>query len=520
MEKRNLQLVAVSIVLVLVCASVFILWNENRNKEWKNNSQKYLSVVWNDANDSDTNFTLDIIKESDIIFKGTVSQITIDQNETEILLTVDEVLKGKNLIAVKILSNDIPLQFEQGEEFIFFISDSGDGNYRIMTPNGYLKKTDLGYEGTNFRTTYSIFKDKVVKSNAGIIEPIEPAVFIDTMEVTYWNPSGGMRRDGSSLIAELAYIRFYNYIIDSDIVVSATVTESIKWTDDTEEGQKKLEELGSPWTYPYGRECYLDVNDVLKGNFEINRIYLKTDTNGPNLAVGEEYILFIQRTEPASPVDEKLILSIGPSNYQILEAQGYYYRIQSTYGFLVKNGSNYEGIGRSSVSKNELENLIYSSGDESFGLRLKMAESPNVFIGKMITSTEDSKLEDSDRLFFGSSQQHQVRVISSIKGNLSGTVNFTYEGAYITNEMMSEFLDQHENFGDIVFVKSNGTGHYHTHYWDPKTSPLKKGNVYLIRLNEHNGEYYMFELEENDFIKEHNEQKLEKMAQEYRNMLE
>ena len=366
MEKRNFQIIAVAIVLVLICASVFILWNENKNKDKENNSQKYLSVVWDDdTNDSYTNFTLDIIKESDIIFKGTISQTTTNQNETEVLLTIDEVLKGKNFITVKILSNNIPLKFEQGEEFIFFISDSGDGNYHIMTPNGYLKKTDLGYEGTNFRTTYSIFKDKVAKSNAGIIEPVEPAVVIDTMEVTYWNPSGGHVRgaEGRSVIAELAHIHFYYYIADSDIVVSATVTESIKWTDETEEGRKKLEELGSPWTYPYGRECYLDVNDVLKGNFEINQIYLKTDVNSPSLAVGEEYILFIQRTEPDFPVDEEGRLFIGPSNYQLLETQGYYYQL---YGYLIKNGSNYEGFERVSVSKTELENLIYSWNNENF----------------------------------------------------------------------------------------------------------------------------------------------------------
>jgi hypothetical protein len=488
MEKRNLQIIAVAIVLVLVCASVFILWNENKNMGWKNDSQKYLSVVWDDTlNDSYTNFTLDVIKESDIIFKGTVSQTKIEQNETEVLLTVDEVLKGKNLIAVKILSNDTPLQFEQGEEFIFFISDSGDGNYHIMTPNGYLKKTDLGYEGNNFRITYSIFKDKVEKSNAGIIESVEPAVVIDTMEVTRWNPSGGPIRgtNGGEVIIDYGSDHFYYYIVDSDIVVSATVTESIRWTDDTEEGQKKLEELGSPWTYPYGRECYLNVNDVLKGNFEINQIYLKTDMNSPNLAVGEEYILFIRRAEPDFPVDEEsfLFTVIGPSNYRILEAQGHYYLIQSRYGFLIKNGSNYEGIAN--ISRNELDNLIYFLDDERFGWHLKMSESSQVFIGEILTSTN----KDTGNL--ESKQIHKVRVISPIKGNLSETVNITYLDYKISMNL-----------------------------WDPETSPLKKGNVYLIRLYEDNGDYYMFALGENDLIKERNEQKLEKMAQEYRDMLE
>ena len=184
-------------------------------------------------------------------------------------------------------------------------------------------------------------KNKVTKSNAGIIEPIEPAVIIDTLEVTYWNPWGGPVSSDGNIVAhkniDYPLLPFSYYIKESDIVVSVTVTESIRWTKETEEGQKKIRELGSPWAYPYGKECYLDVNDVLKGNFEINQIYLKTDMENPNFAVGEEYILFINTSKSIN------------SNCRIME----------TNGFLIKKDSNYEGIEKGlSISINELKDLL------------------------------------------------------------------------------------------------------------------------------------------------------------------
>ena len=146
---------------------------------------------------------------------------------------------------------------------------------------------------------------------------------IDTLEITYWNPAGGLMDGGNGTRIRTSYdyppLPLSHYVENSVIIVSATVTKSTEWTDETH-----FEELGSPWIYPtdpYGRECYLDVNDVLKGNFEINKIYLKTDMKTPPLSVGEEYILFIDNSE------------FNSSGYQIRAPTGY----------LIKNGSRYEG---------------------------------------------------------------------------------------------------------------------------------------------------------------------------------
>ena len=340
-------------------------------------------------------------------------------------------------------------------------------------------------------------------------EPVEK-IKIDTLEVTYWNPWGGMMRKSdapSGLMADMcieyAQLTLPDYV-DSDIIVSATVTKSIEWTDDTEEGKKKIEELGSPWINPHGKECYLNVNDVLKGNFEMNQIYLKTDVDDPNFSVGEEYILFIKAPETEN------------QNYQIQEPLGY----------LVKKGSNYtERMQNVSISRDEL-NYLTSLSDKELDWYRSMAASPQVFIGEMITSTDDNKLEQSqsnDYLSLESSQPHRVRVISSIKGNLSGTVNFTYEGSYITNEMMNDYLVQEqwtlENVKNLYRLESNSFGHYRSDSWDPEVSPLKSGDIYLICFSEYEGDYHMWASKTDYRIDEHNEKEIQRLAENYKKTL-
>ena len=146
---------------------------------------------------------------------------------------------------------------------------------------------------------------------------------IDMLEVTYWNPAGGIMDGGNGTQMRMTYdyppLSLSHYVENSVIIVSATVTKSTEWTDETH-----FKELGSPWIYPtnpYGRECYLDVNEVLKGDFEIKQIHLKTDINTPSFSVGEEYILFIGNSE------------FNSSGYQIRAPTGY----------LIKNGLRYEG---------------------------------------------------------------------------------------------------------------------------------------------------------------------------------
>lgn len=279
---------------------------------------------------------------------------------------------------------------------------------------------------------------------------------IDTLEVSYWNPWGGPTDHGRVNLRDWPYslAEYYN---ESVFVVSATVTDSVKWTNETEEGAEKLEELGSPYLYSWGIECTLKVDDVLKGDYDIDTIHLKTDANSSFFNVGDEYILFIT-------------------------LNGEDYTIQPASGYLLKNGSNYEGMVNISTTKEDLLYLGTFSSDE-LDLYHEMAYLPQIFIGEMLTSTNDADLVHLGGS--GTKQEHQVRVISSVRGNLSGTVDFTYYGSYITDEMMQDYIDKTEVRGEdspTHLIPDNNGGYYVPQLWDPETSPLQEGNVYLFCL--------------------------------------
>ncbi|MDL2261632.1 hypothetical protein LJC08_05330 [Methanimicrococcus sp. OttesenSCG-928-J09] len=143
------------------------------------------------------------------------------------------------------------------------------------------------------------------------------------LEITYWNPEGGQIKSEKEkpVIMSMDYPTYElrDYIAESPIIVSATVTKSIEWTDITEEGKSKIEELDSPWVTNYSKECYMDINEILKGDIENDRIYLKTDIKEPEFKVGEEYILFIYENEDST------------------------YIIHNPRGYLVKTGFEYKG---------------------------------------------------------------------------------------------------------------------------------------------------------------------------------
>ena len=166
--------------------------------------------------------------------------------------------------------------------------------------------------------------------------PFESKEIIDTLEVSYWNPEYPYWTADTVLgpIMEWPRTSVFKYSSDSIIVVSATVTESMIWDNTTEEGREKMKTINPDHTSyaSFRRECYLDVNEVLKGNYEIDRIYLKTDTG--RFTVGEEYILFIGGSE------------VGDS-----------YWVWGPYGYLKKEGTSYNGYGIS-VSEKELKSSI------------------------------------------------------------------------------------------------------------------------------------------------------------------
>ncbi|MDV0445945.1 hypothetical protein MmiAt1_15490 [Methanimicrococcus sp. At1] len=523
MKTKNMQIITVILAAVLVIACAFAVWSIYRNdqNEGDTNGNDNLSKSMTVTLDSNPNtaydtFTLDsIISESDFIFKGTVIEATQNLGEKEVILKVDDVLKGDLSPQTVILhSNYKPLNFEIGDEFVFFISEGYDGKYKVMTTQGYLKNmksdADVGsgvdadidagaeYAGERFKSTYADLKEKIEKSNLGIVDPVDPVV-MDTLEVTYWNPWGGPTVGGGMAIDYVA-LTLADYISSSAIIVSATVTETAEWNNSTPEGKAKLKELGSPWIYSSNRECYFDVNEILKGNFEIDHIYLKTDMKTPAWNVGDEYVLFIDGS------------STGNSDYEICVTEGY----------LIKNGSNYEGMWQNkSIPYDDLKFLISMPEDE-LSMYQRMAFSPQVFIGEMLTSTEKDKLVyDGD---MRSVQDHQVRVISPIKGNLSGEINFTYTTSYMTNKMMEDYVKR-ENWTlqrvvNTSGLESDGSGYFRPQHWDPKVSPLKEGDICLIFLWENDGHYYMGASTTDYRIEEHNKKELQKMAEEYQKTLE
>jgi len=146
-----------------------------------------------------------------------------------------------------------------------------------------------------------------------------PKQYVETLEVTFWNPWGGQTKDGSIIMMSMPAYSLTDYLQLSVVVVSATVSDSIEWNDSTEEGKAKIEEFDSPWVCSVNKECYFDVNKVFKGNFDIDHIYLKTDVTDPEFKIGEEYILFIRSED-------------GTSDYRICAPGGY----------LLKNGSVYD----------------------------------------------------------------------------------------------------------------------------------------------------------------------------------
>ncbi|MDR2944287.1 MAG: hypothetical protein LBU81_04295 [Methanosarcinales archaeon] len=328
-------------------------------------------------------------------------------------------------------------------------------------------------------------------------EQIVQKEVIDTLNVTYWNPWGGPTATGV-IHNDYPAFTLAEYVKGSDIIVSATVSSTTEWNDSSSAGKEKLKELGSPWLYSSNRECYLIVNDVLKGNYDINRVYLKTDVKTPELRSGQEYILFINGSVSG--------------NYVLCTAEGY----------LIQNGSNYEGMYNISMPKEDLEYLI-SFTDKELDWYHRMAAFPQVFIGEMLTTTNDADLIHSGGL--ESKQLHQVRVISTVKGNLSDVVDFMYDGAYITEEMFQTYAAS-ENMSPVLskryaltWLESNGTGYYQEHHWDPEISPLKAGEVYLICLWEDGGVYHMGASVTDYRMNEHNKLKLQKTVKEYQETL-
>jgi len=161
-----------------------------------------------------------------------------------------------------------------------------------------------------FTAAFLLWKSSTSPENTEITDPL----IIDTLEVSY------SKSFGNGMAGCYAATSLRTASANSKYVISATVSE-LKNTN------------GS-------KECYLDVNEVLKGNIEVNQILLRTTEKKPELKEGDEYILFIEHSKQNNTDYYSLMLD----------------------GYLIKNGSVYESEGMSPsthITYKKLKSTLY-----------------------------------------------------------------------------------------------------------------------------------------------------------------
>ena len=134
------------------------------------------------------------------------------------------------------------------------------------------------------------------------------------------------------------------------IIIQATITnEEIHWN--TPDGNYPSDYDLDPMKYYEEKEYLMQVNAVLKGDFDKNQSLLITNYKRVSFEEGDECIFFI-RQEPSG----------NSFNYYLFES----------YGYLIKNDTNkYEGEAYNLKYK-KLEAMINYSNDPSFMNRLRM----------------------------------------------------------------------------------------------------------------------------------------------------
>jgi hypothetical protein len=212
---------------------------------------------------------------------------------TDMDVRVDTIYKGKE----KLNSEIITIRLRSGTVGEFYMSSSGGLDVRNYNEGDevflFLNTYGNGTEGLYYLPTS---EGTYIKLN------ITDKNIIDTLEVIYKKPGDFVMPSGFVISPSLSMANINSTSMTSNYIISATVSE-LKNTN------------GS-------KECYLDVNEVLRGNIEVNQILLRTYEKEPELKEGDEYILFIKHVEQNN-ID-------------------YYYLPLEEY--LIKNGSVYEGM--------------------------------------------------------------------------------------------------------------------------------------------------------------------------------
>ena len=133
---------------------------------------------------------------------------------------------------------------------------------------------------------------------------------------------------------------FHYNVLKADIIVAATVTESNeRW--ETRDGKEPNPSSVPNYDYHdyYYKECHLNINEVLLDELNVSKIFLMTNTKSPEFKVGDEYILFITRSENGN-------------------------HLTTFQGYMIKNGTVYEGMNYQglapmfSITYSDLKNTI------------------------------------------------------------------------------------------------------------------------------------------------------------------
>lgn len=165
MEEKENRIIVYIFIFILVIVSAFAVLNsfkDNNTAEQNfDDTPPHITAIL-DYYPNATYPAYDlvgIINTSDIIVKGTVTSVEISSGWDIAELRADTVLKGsKNIQTITIKNNYQPLDFNEGDEFVFFISEY-DGTYYVITTQGYLKNTGVRYEGKRYHLTYDELLD-------------------------------------------------------------------------------------------------------------------------------------------------------------------------------------------------------------------------------------------------------------------------------------------------------------------------------------------------------------------------
>jgi len=262
-----------------------------------------------------------------------------------------------------------------------------------------------------------------------------------SLKVYYPNPHADY------LVPDLATL-----IQGSDIIVEATVVDMKKKqiiSNDYEEVADIPREIQDA-------EYTVKVNEILKTDQDIGEIILNIEGNIPDLIIGNNLILYIEKS---------------PSG------NSFNYNICTPSGILIQNE---EGIYKGLYHQIDLTDLkiFIQKPDYYFEKYHNAATYYDIVVAQMLTNTNDHQIEYNQSTDVLPHQIHKIKVIHSASIKLIGNTEFDYRIWYYPEEIFQKNnLTESHHFPN--WIKTD-EGYYQPEIWDPETSFLKKDEYYII----------------------------------------